>query len=324
MRKCPSTPAHLLRLFLWLAAILGAIPAAAQVHPTLPDQISDEYQPFPLRQTPVSFELNLILQPVYLWQVSGNYRLNGQKLNIPKAYAPRFYSTQPFQKAFSSIGETADQANSLYASFYLTFLENSAIPFFHHIRLVVGATHEKMEGDTTAVEYRYYDGGTEATVLLEKNFSYRLSDRQYQANGIIFTIRPQAGVFGSVAKVRTDIDYNGIAMYSTDSSRWQWPSPRNGWGWMIGANAEVGGVLCNDFFINENFTRNCCLGKGLFWFFRRVGVTVGTKIMVMGVNSADGVVASGVPGMTGGRLRISNYALFLNGPVINVRWMNLN
>src|SRR5258708_4263871 len=142
---------------LGIASWLYTTPAAGQPHPILPDQTSNDYQPFPLRQTPFYFEVNLILNPVYVLQFSGRYRLNGQKLNIPKAYNPRFYSTQPFQKAFSDIGETADQANSAYGSFYLTFLENSAIPLFHHIRLVVRATHEKLAGDSNTVKYRYSD-----------------------------------------------------------------------------------------------------------------------------------------------------------------------
>jgi hypothetical protein len=197
----------LLIIILWLS--LSTVQAIGQVHPTLPDQISDQYQPFPLRQTPFSVELNLILQPVYVAQFSSHYRLNGKELNIPKVYNPHFYSTQPFQTPFGSIGETADQANSLYGSFYLTFLEKSAIPLFHHVRFVFGATHEKLESDSAAVNYRYADGGTEATLMLEKNIAYRLSNRQYQSNGIIFGINAQAGIFGSVAKVRTKINYNG-------------------------------------------------------------------------------------------------------------------
>jgi hypothetical protein len=134
---------------------------------------------FPLRKTPVYFEVNLLLNPVYVIQTSSKFRLNGHRLPIPKAYRPQFYSTQPWQNAFSSIGEIADQANSLYGSFRLAFLENKS-PFLHNIRLVVGATHEKMEADSpSVVDYRYKDGGTELTLMLEKNIVYKLSDRQY-------------------------------------------------------------------------------------------------------------------------------------------------
>lgn len=149
----------------WLIGPLFAVslwlptPTAGQLLPTQPDQLSNQYQPYPLGQAPVYFEVNLILQPMYVLQRSSRYRLNGEKLKIPRSFEPRFYSTQPFQKAFSSFGETADQANSAYASFYLTFLENSAVPLLHHIRPVAGATHEKMEADSP-VAYRYYDGGT--------------------------------------------------------------------------------------------------------------------------------------------------------------------
>jgi hypothetical protein len=330
-------PTFIIPLFT-LAAALCVIPAAGQQPPhlILPDQTSNYYQPFPLRQTPVYFEVDLLVNPVYIAQFNSKFRVNGQRLKIFKAYRPKFYGTQPFQKAFSSIGEIADQSNAAYASFYLTFLENSAIPFFHHIRLIAGALHEKLQTDSSNsingdtmnyVNYRYYDGGTEATFMLEKNIAYRLSTRQYQDNGIIFSINAQAGVFGSVAKVRTAINYNGYNIMSTNHDRWQWPSTRNGWGWITGLNMEVGGLVCHDYFISENFSRDNCLGKALFWFFRRFGVTVASKLMVDGLNSADGVIAYGVPRVRDGstaRLRINNYSMFFTGPLINIKWMNLN
>lgn len=294
-----------------------------QSHLILPDQTSNDYQPFPLRQTPFYFEVNLLLNPVYVAQFSSKFRLNGRPLPIYKAYQPRFYSTQPWQNAFSSVEEIQDQANSLYGSFYLTFLENSAVPIFHHLRLVVGATHEKLQADSSSVvDYRYKDGGTEATVMLEKNVAYRLSNRQYQSNGIIFGINIQAGFFESVGKVRTIIHYDGYNIISTDTNqRWQWPSTRNGWGWIAGVNMEVGGVLCHDYFFCKGFTDHCFLGKWLFGFFRRVGVSLASKIMIDGLYSADGVIYNGVPG---NRLRIDNYSLFLAGPLINIKWVNLN
>jgi hypothetical protein len=309
-------------LFILVAGLCG-ITVTAQPHLILPDQTSNDYQPFPLRQTPAYFEVNLLLNPIYVAQVSSKFRLNGHRLPIPQAYRPKFYSTQPWQNAFSSIGEIADQANSAYGSFYLTFLENSAIPLFHHIRLVVGATHEKMESDSgSVVYYGYKDGGTEATVILEKNIAYRLSNRQYQSTGIIFGINAQAGFFESVAKDRTIINYKGYNIISTDTNqRWQWPSPRNGWGWVAGVNMEVGGLVCHDYLFCRDFSQNCWLGKGLFWFFRRFGITLASKIMIDGLYSADGVIANGVPG---NRLRINNYSLFLAGPLINIKWVNLN
>jgi hypothetical protein len=309
-------------VFILVTGLCG-ITATGQPHPILPDQTSNDYQPFPLRQTPVYFEVNLLLNPVYIAQVSSKFRLNGHRLPIPQAYRPKFYSTQPWQNAFSSVDEIADQANSAYASIYMTFLENSAIPLLHHIRLVVGATHEKMESDSNqVVYYGYKDGGTEATVMLEKNIAYRLSNRQYQSTGIIFGINAQAGFFESVAKVRTIINYKGYNIFSTDTNqRWQWPSPRNGWGWVAGVNMEVGGVLCHDYFLCKDFTEHCCLGKGLFWFFRRFGISISSKIMAGGLYSADGVIANGAPG---NRLRINNYSLFFAGPLINIKWVSLN
>ena len=338
MRKESSLVAALVFLF----AGLCAIPAAGQVHSTQPDQISDIYQPFPLRQSPFYVEVNTMLNPVYIFQFSGKFRLDGHRLPIVKAYRPKFYATQPFQSAFSDLGETADQANSLYGSFYLTFLENSAIPFFHHIRFVFGATHEKLEGDSSQVvntskmvDYRYYDGGTEATFLLEKNIAYRLSTRQYQTTGIIFGINVQAGFFESVAKARTSIGWNGDVIKSINTNRWQWPSPRNGWGWMAGGTFEVGGLICHDYLFCPGFSRNCFLGRWMFAFCRRVGVSLATRLAVMELNSADGVeiiggtTGPGLPGVardkvSQGRLRINNYSLFFAGPILNLRWMNLN
>jgi len=312
-----------IRLLPGFVAWLSVTPAAAQSQAGTPDPASGDYQTFPPRTSHFYAEVNLLLNPVYVWQFSGRYRLNGHKLAIPKVYAPRFYSTQPWQKAFSDVGEIADQANSAYGSFYLGFFEHSAAPFWHHIRLVVGATHEKLEADSAAVQYSYRDGGTEATILLEKNMVFNLSARQYQTNGILFGINAQAGVFGSAAKVRTKINYNGYQLSSQDSGRWQWPSPRNGWGWLAGMNVEVGGLLCHDEFISKPFSTDCWLGRGLFWFFRRVGITVGTKLMFIGLHSADGVTVQGMPGITSGRLRISNYSFFLTGPVINLKWISL-
>lgn len=293
-----------------------------------PNQTLNGNDTFPLRKTPVYFEVNLLLNPVYVIQVSSKFRLNGHRLPIPQTYRPKFYSTQPWQNAFSSVDEIADQANSLYGSFRLAFLEKKGA-FFHNIRLVIGATHEKMEADSGAVvDYRYKDGGTEATVMLEKNIAYKLSDRQYKHTGIIFAVNAQAGFFESIAKVKTDIHYNGYNIASTDSNRWQWPSPRNGWGWVAGLNMEVGGLVCHDFFLSRDFSNNCWLGKGLFWFFRRFGISVASKLTVDGLYSADGVIAS-VPGnsqivkASGNRLRVDNYSLFFAGPLINIKWISL-
>lgn len=321
-----STP---IAILLILTAGLCGVTATGQDHVVLPDQTSNDYQPFPLRQTPFYAEVNLLLNPVYVVQVSSKFRLNGHRLPIPVAYRPKFYSTQPWQKAFSSVEEIQDQANSAYGSIYMTFLENSAIPFLHHIRLVIGATHEKMQGDSSAeVEYGYKNGGTEATVMLEKNVAYRLSNRQYQSTGIIFGINVQAGFFESVAKVTSVIHYNGYNIVSYDTNqRWQWPAPRNGWGWVAGVNMEVGGILCHDYFLSKDLTEHCCIARGLFWFFRRFGISLASKIMINGLYSADGVNAS-VPGSavitSGNRFRINNYSLFLAGPIINVKWVSLN
>ena len=323
MRK-KSTP--IVALCLLVAGLYG-IPATAQ--PLY--QAPNGNDTFPLRKTPVYFEVNLLLNPVYIAQISSKYRLNGHRLPFAQAYRPKFYSTQPWQYAFSSVDEIADQANSLYGSFRLAFLERSKNNFVRNIRLVVGATHEKMEADSPAVvDYRYKDGGTEATVMLESNIAWRLSDRQYKYTGIIFAVNAQAGFFESVAKARTIINYNGYNIISTDTNkRWQWPSPRNGWGWVAGLNMEVGGLVCHDFFISKNFSDNCWLGEGLFWFFRRLGISVASKLTVDGLYSADGVVVNSVPAggviakASGNRLRVDNYSLFFAGPLINIKWISL-
>jgi hypothetical protein len=205
-----------------LVFALSAMAAAGQAPAPVPMVAQTVKDPFTYSETPFYAELNLMLNPVYIAQFSGKFRLNGHRLPIPKADRPKFYATQPFQNAFSDLGETADQANSIYSSWRLAFLDRSDHSFFHHIRFVFGATHEKMEGDSNQiVDYRYFDGGTEATFLLEKNFSFKLSKHQYETTGIIFGINVQAGFFESVAKVRTDIHWNGDSIQSRSTSRYQ-------------------------------------------------------------------------------------------------------
>jgi len=315
--------------------LVSGKPASGQSVGLNPDQLLFDTSSFGLRTTPVYFEVDLLVNPVYIAQTSSSFHVNGHRLDIDKRYRPKFYGTQPFQRAFSSIDEIADQSNAAYASFSIPQFEKSTHPFLHNIRFLFGATHEKLETDSNSeinsnqsdsVNYRYFDGGTEATIMLEKNIAIKLSKRQYQYNGIIFGINAQAGVFGSVAKVRTAINYNGYNVMSTSLNRYQWPSARNGWGWITGMNLEVGGLICHDYFISNDFSTNNCLGRALFWFFRRFGVTVASKLMIDGLYSADGVIAKGVPGVdpnTSARIRIANYSVFFVGPLINIKWMAL-
>jgi hypothetical protein len=318
-----------------LVVALSTMTAAGQSPAPMPVVANPYSDPYSYRETPVYVELNLMLNPVYIAQFSGKFRLDGHRLPILNAYRPKFYATQPFQNAFSDLGETADQANSIYSSWRLPFLDSSHHSFFHHIRFVFGATHEKMEGDSNqTVDYRYYDGGTEATFLLEKNISFNLSKLQYEKTGIVFGINIQAGFFESVAKVRTDIHYNGDSIKSRSTQRYQLPSPYNGAGWMAGVDMEIGGMVCHTSFLGLDSLSDCGIGRGLFWFFRHVGVTLATKIEVMELTSADGVNIYGGtsgPGLPGvapgsisqGRLRINNYSLFFAGPIINFKWIKL-
>jgi hypothetical protein len=320
MQRTLRVIAGLYLLILWTSAqrVAAQPPSFAKV----PDQTQTLYQPYPLREQPFWFEVNGILNPVYITQFTGKYRLNGHALQISPG--PQFYAVTPSQTPFKNFNETFDQSNSVYVSLYMTFLENSALTILHHIRLMIGVTHDKLETDSSTIQYKYENGGTELTVMLQKNISYRLSSFDYKTAGVIFSMNVQAGAFLSVAKVTTKMQWANNSIYSVDTNqRWQVPTPGHGWGALQAENIEVGGVLCHDYFINRDFTANTCIGKGLFWFFRRLAISVGAKFMVEYLHSADQVNASMVPGQVS-RLTVNNWGVFFAGPTLNLKWFSLN
>jgi hypothetical protein len=198
-------------------------------------------------------------------------------------------------------------------------LENSNIGLLHHTRLIIGITHDKLQTGSSDVYYKYSNGGTEATVLLDKNISYNLSALDFKKVSLIFNWNVQAGLFASLAKVQSNIIWQGDTLKSTNDARWQFPNPRSGWGGLIATNVEVGGFFCHDYFISQDFSRNSWLGQGLFWFFRRFGVTVGARILAEGLHSGTDVT---VNGKSGYHLTANNYAAFFSGPILGIKWLN--
>src|SRR5580692_1862786 len=155
-------------LILWTSGqrVVAQPPSFGKV----PDQTITAYQPYPLREQPFWFEVNGILNPLYITQFGGRYRLNGHLLQVSPQ--PQFYAITPSQKPFQNFNEIFDQSNSAYVSIYMTFLENSALTLFNHVRLMVGVTHDKLETSSSIVQYKYDNGGTEFTMMLQKNLTY--------------------------------------------------------------------------------------------------------------------------------------------------------
>src|SRR6266702_4735278 len=115
-----------------------------------------------------SFQWDLLLNPVYITQISSKFKLNGRRLDITPT--PRFYALLPGQNAL--LGNTiTDEAGCYYLSFRMPLLENSNIGFLHHTRLIVGITHDKLQTGSSEVYYKYSNGGTEAIIMFDKNIS---------------------------------------------------------------------------------------------------------------------------------------------------------
>lgn len=244
-------------------------------------------------------ELDLLLNPLYVSQFSSQYILNGQRL--PAKPVPHFYALQPTQSLFSSIGEVLDQSNAIYVNFRAPWLERSKWAILHHTYIMVGITHDKLETGSQTVYYKYNDGGTELTLMLNKNITHRLSDLDFKLVNLLFSFNIQAGVFASLARVQTHMAWKEDTIQSANHSRWQFPNPRDGWGWLVSSNFEVGGMIC----------RSCSL--------KHFGITAGARGMVEGLYSSDKVLVNGEPGY---RLKMRNYGVFIAGPVINLKYIN--
>lgn len=297
-----------------LIILINFSPAIAQNN-SVPDEVSTRTFYDTLRNQRWWFEVDLLLNPIYISQLSSKYSLNGHRLSVRPG--PRFYGVLPTQIAFSDFGETADQSNAIY--FHCgPWFDKSALTFLHNTRFVFGVTHDKLETGSSSIYYKFPDGGTELTVMLDKNIPDILPDLDFKSVNLIFNFNVQAGLFASVAGVKANMKFSDTTIESVSNSRWQWPVPGNGWGWLVSTNAEVGGVLCHEYFISQKFTANCWLGKGLFGFFKHIGFTVGARVMVEGLNSSTDVTVQGVSGY---RLKASNYGLFFTGPVINLKYI---
>ena len=237
-------------------------------------------------------ELDCLVNPIYISQFSGQYKLNGKKLHInPK---PRFYAVQPGQVPFSSFNEILDQSNAGYLNIRLKRLERSRFSLLRNTRLIVGITHHKLQTGSDTVHYKYDDGGTELTFMLDKNLTEEISKLNFDKIGLVFSVNMQVGFFLSVAKIRTEIRVPGQTILSTNTKRWQLPNPNTGWGMMASANLEIGKI------------------------FGRFAFTVGSKLMMEGLYSSDKVTVNDVPGYT---LKVSNYGIFFSGPVLNLKYL---
>ncbi|MES1159571.1 MAG: hypothetical protein ABUM51_02345 [Bacteroidota bacterium] len=302
---------------------LSAGTACAQKHDTLPgsfhaevmlSDVSPNYTPpgHRLDQQFIYGQWDLLMNPIYITQISGKYKLNGKPLNITPR--PQFYSLMPGQNGL--LGSTiTDEAGCYYFSFRMPWFEKSSIGFLHNTRLIFGFTHDKLQTGSDEVYYKYTDGGTEATLMLDKNLTPNISALNYNRLRLIFSWNAQAGVFASVAKIRTHMIWQGDTILAVNDNRYQLPNPRSGWGGIVASNVEVGVPLCYRFLFCQSFT-NTFVGKKLFWFFRRIGLTVGARVMVEYLHSGTDVT---VNGKSGYHLTANNFAASFSGPIIGLK-----
>jgi hypothetical protein len=272
-------------------------------------------------------EIETLLNPIYIFQHSSSYKLNNEI--IPVTPTPRFYSLQTGQNAFlgsspfsivSDLHQTFDQANSYFGSVKLWFWDSSDCHPLRDLRFVIGVTHDKLQTSSSAVKYRYDNGGTELTLMLEKCLSKKLSDLDFGSTNLIFRINFQAGILLALATVDDSMVYKGELIQETSSSRLQFPGFNRGWGWQTGFNAEIGGAICHSYFISTRFTRDCCIGHGLFWFFKHLAFCTGARIMAEELYSSP---QSLVDGKGGYRLKVNNFGVFFCGPTVQFKWLSL-
>lgn len=274
-------------------------------------------------------EGDALLNPIYVFQASSGYRLN--KTPYPLTPVPKFYALQTGQNAFlgstpfsiiSDFNQIGDQANAGYVSIRLWFLDHTASSFFHDMRFKVGITHDKMQTNAPNVTYGYDDGGTEITFLLEKQVFKKLSDLDLRAANLMLNIKVQAGILFPIATVKPFVQNaaGDTIIRPVSDNRWQSMSFHNGWGWQTGLKVDIGGVLCHEFFICRRFTENCPVGHALFWFFRRLALTVGARFMMEELYSKPQVLYYGQAGY---QLKVDNYSVFFSGPVISFRWLSI-
>jgi hypothetical protein len=291
-------------------------------------RLGPQMRPVDLSKDLFTIEGDALLNPIYVFQASSGYRLNNTP--YPLTPAPKFYALQTGQNAFlgstpfsiiSDFNQIGDQANAGYASIRLWFVHDTT-SFFYNMRFKAGITHDKMQTNAPNVTYGYDDGGTELTFLLEKQVFKKLSDFDLRVANLMMNLNVQAGIFFPLAAVKPVVVDPGsdTIIRPLSNDRWQSISFHNGWGWQTGLKVDIGGVLCHEFFICRGFTGNCPVGHALFWFFRRLAFTVGSRFMMEELYSKPQILYYGHSGY---RLKTDNYSVFFSGPVISFRWLSI-
>jgi len=284
-------------IILFVVAWICWAPVAAQktqhdTIPTVPSKKPSD-KPWRLSDQLVWIEVDAIMNPIYITQFSSHYTLNGRRLDV--GLLPRFYAVTPAQLPFGNLKDIFDQSNAAYANFRMLFLDRSPFCWFHNTRLVVGVTHDKLQTGSDSIHYKYDDGGTEFTVMLQKQFFSNLSDLDFSKAGLIFSANVQYGLFMSLAQIKAHMTWKDTVITQEDNHRWVLSETHpyiGGWGWLVGTNLEF--------------------GRAFGWFV----LTLGSKFMVEGLYSQAKVIVNNVPG---NRLKVSNYGLFFCGPTINLK-----
>jgi hypothetical protein len=243
-----------------------------------------------LDQQLVYGQWDVLMNPIYITQIYKEaYKLNGQPVEaVPK---PQFYALVPGQNPLLGNAIT-DEAGNYYVSFRICAFDHSS-GFFHNMRLILGATHDKLQTGSDTVYYKYTNGGTEATVMLEKNLLPELTRINYSRLRLIFNWNAQAGLLASLAKIQTHMIWQGDTIVGANNNRFQFPNPRSGWGGIIASNIEVGVPV-----------------------FRWLGVTVGSRLIAEYLHSGTDVTFDGKSGY---HLTHNNYALSFCGPIIGLK-----
>ncbi|HMH35133.1 MAG TPA: hypothetical protein VK543_18985 [Puia sp.] len=279
----------------------------------------DKYYDDTLMQHRIWLDLSLMLNPIYSFNLSSKYILNGHKLKNLNP-TPTFYAVQPGKNPFSGLGEIADQANAFYISFRLPKWADSGV--FSKMNLFVGITHDKLQTISSNVIYHFRDGGTELTLGLDKNITAPFSKHiDFKEVNLLFNIDIQAGLFLSLANAYTNITLEDTVIKSAtdDSYLWQLKDPYlGGWGWLFSGKFEIGGVLCHKYLFSTRFTKSS-VGGWFYGWLRHVAVTVGFKTMVEGLYTSPQVKVNGIPGS---RLKVNNYGFFFVGPIFTFKYLN--
>ncbi|HEV2478599.1 MAG TPA: hypothetical protein VGS79_03000 [Puia sp.] len=249
------------------------------------------------------FNWDILMNPIYFSQISGPFRLNG----VAKDYSPRpkFYALVPGQNPLIGSAIT-DEAGCYYASWRICFFDHlSKKNFFHNMRLITGITHDKLEAPASGtVFYKYTNGGTELTCMLDKNLSPSLTHFNYDRLRLIFNWNAQAGVFAALAKIQDTIRSGGDTLIAANDNRFQLPDPRSGWGAIVASNLEVGVPL------SFNYSSQ---SKG---FLRHIALVIGCRFMAEYLHSGTDVTKNGLPGY---HLTQNMFTFAFCGPILGLK-----